>query len=144
MKPSSLLAITLTLFSGSVLAASGTIYKSASCGCCEDWVSHMKDNGFSLKVENSDNLYPIKKKLGLTPELASCHTAVIDGYVFEGHIPASDIQTFLQNEPKDLDGLAVPGMPLGSPGMEFDNRKQAYQVIGFSKDGKTQVFSQHN
>jgi len=104
----------------------------------------MKDHGFHLQVENLDNLHPIKKKLGLTPKLASCHTAVIDGYVFEGHIPASDIQAFLQAKPTDLDGLAVPGMPLGSPGMEYGDKTQAYQVIGFSKAGKTQIFSQHH
>ena len=103
----------------------------------------MKDNGFDLKVENIDNLHPIKKKLGITPRLASCHTAVIDDYIFEGHIPASDIHSFLESKPDNIDGLAVPGMPLGSPGIEYGDKKQKYRVMSFSKDGKTEVFNEH-
>ncbi|RXJ73877.1 copper amine oxidase [Veronia nyctiphanis] len=143
MKKSTLLALSLSILSSSAIAASGIVYKSASCGCCEEWVNHMKDNGFDLKVENIDNLHPIKKKLGITPRLASCHTAVIDDYIFEGHIPASDIHSFLASKPNNVDGLAVPGMPLGSPGMEYGNKKQKYRVMSFSKDGKTEVFNEH-
>ena len=81
----------------------------------------MQDAGFTVEEKLHENMNPIKQKLGITPELASCHTAEINGYVFEGHIPAEDIQAFLENPPRNAKGLAVPGMPMGSPGMEYGN-----------------------
>lgn len=118
-------------------------YKSPYCGCCSEWVEHMEDNGFTVKIEDHENMNPIKEKLGIEPRLASCHTAVIDGYVFEGHIPAEDIKQFLA-EPRDFNGLAVPGMPMGSPGMEYGDKKDTYQVIAFKENGKLAIFNTHN
>ena len=118
-------------------------YKSPYCGCCSEWVEHMEDNGFTVKIEDHEDMNPIKEKLGVEPRLASCHTAVIDGYVFEGHIPAEDIKQFLA-EPRDFKGLAVPGMPMGSPGMEYGDKKDTYQVIAFKENGKLAIFNTHN
>lgn len=138
-----LLLASLTLVAGSAMAAQGTVYKSPYCGCCKEWVKYMEDHGYEIEVVNMENLNPIKAKLGLRPQLASCHTAVIDGYVFEGHIPVEDINSFLAKKPK-LAGLAVPGMPMGSPGMEYGNQKDAYNVLGFTKSGMTMVYNKHN
>ncbi|MEF1230049.1 DUF411 domain-containing protein, partial [Vibrio fortis] len=108
----------LTFMSGQALAANVLNHKSPYCGCCTDWTVHMQEAGFTVTEKLHDNMNAVKQKLGVTPELASCHTAEIDGYVFEGHIPADDIKAFLENPPRNAVGLAVPGMPMGSPGME--------------------------
>lgn len=144
MKTFAKLAVfSLALLSTNALAATAVTYKSAFCGCCTAWVEHLKENGFKVRVEEDENMNEIKRKWGIKPALASCHTTVIDGYVFEGHIPASDILTFLEEKPK-LAGLAVPGMPMGSPGMEYGDKKDPYDVIGFSSDGSMMVFNSHN
>ena len=117
------------------------VYKDAYCGCCTAWIDHMKANGFTVKFENRTDMNEIKQSKGLSRELASCHTAVVDGYVIEGHVPASDIKRLLAEQPA-VTGLAVPGMPMGSPGMEGP-RKDAYDVLTFTKGGKTTVFSSH-
>ncbi|WP_273857114.1 DUF411 domain-containing protein [Photobacterium sp. GSS17] len=122
----------------------GTNYQSPYCGCCKDWVKHMADNGFKLDVVFEENLTPIKIDKGIRPEYASCHTAVIEGYTFEGHVPAEDIQRFLKEKPANFIGLAVGGMPMGSPGMEYGDQKDAYDVLAFDKDGNTQVWASHN
>ncbi|USD64627.1 DUF411 domain-containing protein [Vibrio sp. SCSIO 43136] len=127
----------------SAFAAPMITHKSPTCGCCDDWVTHMQDAGFEVTVKNHDNMSPIKQKLGVTPQLASCHTAVIDGYVFEGHIPAKDIKAFLANPPKQALGLAVPGMPLGSPGMEYGDQKHPYKVYAFNEQGQTFTFASY-
>jgi len=129
---------TLTLLSGHALAADVINHKSPYCGCCTEWTKHMQDAGFIVSEKLHENMNPIKQKLGITPELASCHTAEIDGYVFEGHIPAEDIKAFLENPPRNAKGLAVPGMPMGSPGMEYGNEKDEYSVYAFNEKG--QVF----
>ncbi|MCG9726013.1 DUF411 domain-containing protein [Vibrio brasiliensis] len=129
---------TLTLLSGHALAADVINHKSPYCGCCTEWTKHMQDAGFTVSEKLHENMNPIKQKLGITPELASCHTAEIDGYVFEGHIPAEDIKAFLENPPRNAKGLAVPGMPMGSPGMEYGNEKDEYSVYAFNEKG--QVF----
>lgn len=110
-----------------------TVYKSPLCGCCTGWVEHMRENGFSVAVRNQDDLGPIKKLYGIPEQLQSCHTATIDGYTIEGHVPASDVLRLLAERPK-ANGLAVPGMPIGSPGMEQGNEKEAYPVVLFSED----------
>ena len=102
-------------------------YKSPSCGCCGAWVSHMHSAGFRGIVRDVPDLHPIKKKLGVAPDLWACHTAVIDGYVIEGHVPAREIIRLLNDHPKAI-GLAVPGMPIGSPGMEQGDRRDTFQV----------------
>lgn len=129
---------TLTLISGHALATDVLNHKSPYCGCCTEWTKHMQDAGFTVEEKLHENMNPIKQKLGITPELASCHTAEINGYVFEGHIPAEDIQAFLENPPRNAKGLAVPGMPMGSPGMEYGNEKDEYSVYAFNEKG--QVF----
>ncbi|WP_114786773.1 DUF411 domain-containing protein [Vibrio tetraodonis] len=134
-----LIALTpLILLSHQVWAADVINHKSPYCGCCTAWTKHMQEEGFSVEEKLHDNMNGIKKELGITPLLASCHTAEINGYVFEGHIPANDIKAFLANPPKGAKGLAVPGMPIGSPGMENGAQKQAYTVYTFNQDG--QVF----
>ncbi len=108
-----------------------TVYKSPSCGCCGDWVAHVRDAGFSVRVEHVDDLIPIKERFGVPPELDACHTAMIDGFVVEGHVPAREIVRLLDERP-DAIGLAVPGMPLGSPGMEQGDAAEPFDVILFA------------
>jgi hypothetical protein len=128
----------LTFMSGQALAANVLNHKSPYCGCCTDWTVHMQEAGFTVTEKLHDNMNAVKQKLGVTPELASCHTAEIDGYVFEGHIPADDIKAFLENPPRNAVGLAVPGMPMGSPGMVYGDQKDEYSVYAFNEKG--QVF----
>jgi hypothetical protein len=120
------------------------VYKSPTCGCCTDWVTHMEQNGFSVKVHDITNVNPIKQEAGLDPALASCHTAFVGGYLIEGHVPAVDVRRLLNEKPEAL-GLAVPGMPIGSPGMEVAGREnQPYDVVLVRKDGQNQTFNHHN
>jgi hypothetical protein len=127
---------------GASLFAAGTmvIYKSPTCGCCQKWVDHVKAAGFETKVHDVENVGTIKARHGVPAELSSCHTALIDNYVIEGHVPADVIQKLLKEKPAAL-GLAVPGMPMGSPGMEMGTQKDPYEVLAFTKNGKTTVFA---
>jgi len=118
-----------------------TVYKSPTCGCCAKWVDHLKSNGFEVEAVDTKDMYSVKKKAGIPYSLGSCHTARVDGYVIEGHVPASDIKRLLEERP-DVVGLTVPGMPMGSPGMEGP-RKDHYKVMTFDKSGNTTVFSRH-
>ena len=118
------------------------VYKSPTCGCCKKWISHLEQNGFQVTGKDVRDVTPIKKQNGLTPQLASCHTALVDGYVIEGHVPASDIKRLLKERPA-VKGLSVPGMPVGSPGMEQGNRKDRYNVVTFNDKGETSIFSSH-
>ncbi len=120
------------------------VFKSPTCTCCTAWMAHMTDAGFKLEARdmvNSD-LNRLKIRLGLKPEQSSCHTAIIDGYVIEGHVPADDVRRLLAEKP-DAAGLAAPGMPLGSPGMEDDGPKEPYDVLLIRKDGTSEVFAKH-
>lgn len=117
-----------------------TVYKSKYCGCCSEWVKHMENNGFKVNVIETEALNEVKIKYNVPAPLASCHTAIIGNFIVEGHTPASSIKRFLKEAPKDAIGLAVPGMPLGSPGMEQGNMKQPYDVLAFDKQGHTVVF----
>lgn len=120
-----------------------TVYKSPTCGCCAKWVTHLQENGFEVKTVDMPDVGPQKAQLGLPRALSSCHTAVVDGYVVEGHVPASDVKRLLTERP-DVAGIAVPGMPIGSPGMEVEGRAaQKYDVIAYTKDGQTSVFASH-
>ncbi len=117
------------------------VWKSPACGCCNDWIIHLKANGFQVKSYDTGNA-PMRSALGLPPKLSSCHTAKIDGYVVEGHVPAREIHRLLKERPVAL-GLAVPGMPLGSPGMDgeaFDHKTEPYNVLLVLRDGATRVF----
>jgi hypothetical protein len=119
------------------------VYKSPTCGCCTDWVDHLKENGFDVEVTETNNLNPIKIDAGIPPSMASCHTGFVGDYVIEGHVPANDIRRLISEAPK-AKGLAVPGMPAGSPGMEMGDRKDRYQVLMFNESGQTKVFAEHN
>ena len=120
-------------------AADITVYKTASCGCCGKWAEHLRAHGFNVNTRDVHDLSEVKRAHGVKPEFASCHTAVVDGYVVEGHVPADVIERLLVERPPVV-GVAVPGMPAGSPGMEVGHR-QPYNVITFDKDGKTNVYS---
>lgn len=135
-----------------VVAASGTIglahagqtmtvYKSPACGCCQAWVNKMEDAGFEVKARDTQFMRSIKREHGISRQFASCHTAVIGDYVIEGHVPAREITKLLENQYK-VNGLAVPGMPAGSPGMEMGGRKDPYNVIAFT-DKKASVFASY-
>jgi hypothetical protein len=140
-----LLAITTLAAIGLTRAASAadeiTVYKSPTCGCCLAWVDHLRANGFTVIVEEMRDLAAIKQKLGVPRDLEACHTATVDGYVVEGHVPAADIRQLLESKP-DAKGVAVPGMPIGSPGMERGDEKEAYSVILFGDAGES-VFATH-
>ncbi|TNF98004.1 MAG: DUF411 domain-containing protein [Gammaproteobacteria bacterium] len=118
-----------------------TVYKSPTCGCCTKWVNHLQANGFEVETIDLQDMNPVKVEAGISRQLASCHTAKTGGYVIEGHVPADDIKRLLKERP-DVAGLTVPGMPMGSPGME-GNRKDNYDVLTFTKTGETTVFSSH-
>ena len=118
-----------------------TVYKSPTCGCCSQWVEHMKANGFDVKALDVEDIEVPMRTYGVPSKLGSCHTAIVGGYVIEGHVPASDIQRLLEQKPA-VAGLAVPGMPMGSPGMEGP-RKDAYDVLSFDRQGKLEVFASH-
>ena len=121
------------------------VWKDPNCGCCQDWVDHMKVNGFVVKVHDAGN-NAVRARLGLPQKLGSCHTALVGGYVVEGHVPASDVRALLQQRPQAL-GLTVPGMPVGSPGMdgpEYGNRRDPYDVLLVARDGSTQIFKTYN
>jgi len=118
-----------------------TVYKSPSCGCCTKWVDHLKANkAFRVATRDVDDVDPVKDGLGIPARLRSCHVAVAGGYAFEGHVPGDLVAKVLRERPK-IAGLAVPGMPVGSPGMEMGARKDAYDVIAFTKTGKTSVYA---
>lgn len=116
------------------------VYKSPSCGCCGDWIDHMREHGFEVEVVDTNDMATVKTALGVPPEMGSCHTAEIGDYLVEGHVPAPDVKAFLA-EANGARGLAVPGMPVGSPGMEMEGMPaDPYDVVAFSTDGSTAVF----
>lgn len=119
-----------------------TVYKNPGCGCCAVWADRMKEAGFSLSVTERNAQNVDKWRAGLKPEHQSCHTAVSDsGHIFEGHIPASIIQQFFDEQPAEAKGLVVPGMPVGSPGMESGDRVDPYDVLLLKEDGTLEVFA---
>jgi hypothetical protein len=120
------------------------VYKDPTCGCCSKWVEHLQQQGFDATATNVTNLEEVKTKHHVPQQLKSCHTATVGGYVIEGHVPAADVQRLLKDKPKGVIGLAVPGMPMGSPGMEVPSgQTQPYKVLAFDKDGRTSVFASH-
>jgi hypothetical protein len=119
------------------------VNRSPTCSCCGKWIDHLKQNDFNVKDIVTDDVQAIKTKNGITPELASCHTAIVNGYAIEGHVPASDIKKLLKDKPK-VAGLTVPAMPMGTPGMEMGGKKDAYQVLSFDKNSQTQVFNSYS
>ena len=137
--------LSLILISSSIFAMEGktmTVYKSPFCGCCSDWIDIMKTKGFKIDVIETNEVNNIKQKAGLQAGQTSCHTAFVDGYVIEGHVDYSAIKKMLVEKPNIL-GITVPGMPIGSPGMEQGNTKQAYNILYVNKDGSTGVYEAH-
>ncbi|MBU0923502.1 DUF411 domain-containing protein [bacterium] len=135
----------LALITSSVFAMEGktmTVYKSPSCGCCTKWIDIMKSKGFEVKTIETNEVNTIKQKAGLQAGQTSCHTAFVDGYVVEGHVDYSAVKKMLDEKPNII-GITVPGMPIGSPGMEQGNTKQAYNVLSVNKDGSTDVYEAH-
>ena len=118
-----------------------TVYRSPSCGCCKKWVTHLEEAGFTVKQVELDDLSEIKAQAGVPEKLHSCHTALVGRYAIEGHVPAADIQRLLAEKP-DVHGLSAPGMPAGSPGME-GGAKVKYDVVSFTRDGKSSVWASH-
>lgn len=119
------------------------VFKNPSCGCCGAWVDHLKAAGFDVKVTMVDDTSVARRKYGLPDMFGSCHTAVVAGYVVEGHVPAADVKKLLALKPQAV-GIAVPGMPAGSPGMEVGPRKDPYQVLLVDRQGRERVFSSYN
>ena len=119
------------------------VHKTPTCGCCKKWVKHLEANNFSTMIKDHQNLQKVKEQHSIKPKYQSCHTAVSqDGYVFEGHIPSKFIKQFLANPEADAIGLTVPGMPLGSPGMEVEGRFTPYDVLVLYKDGSSKVYAE--
>ena len=117
-----------------------TVYKSPTCGCCTKWVDHLEQAGFTVNVLDLQDVMPTKQKMGVPRDLSSCHTAIVDGYVVEGHVPADVVKQLLKDRP-NATGISVPGMPIGSPGMEQGDRKDPYDVVLFTKDGTRSVYA---
>jgi hypothetical protein len=124
----------------SATLASIKVYKDPNCGCCKEWVKHLEQNGFKVEVVDMPDLSAVKAKYGVTDTLKACHTGVVNGYVVEGHVPADLILKMLKEKPA-IAGLAVPGMPMGSPGMEGASA-QHYDVLTFDRAGHTSVYAQ--
>ena len=118
-----------------------TVYKTPTCGCCGKWIDHLEASGFRVDTRVLDDLGPVKSAHKVPLRLASCHTALVDGYVVEGHVPADVIKRLLAERPP-IAGIAVPGMPIGSPGMEMGNQRDRYQVISFDGDGRMAVYAE--
>lgn len=142
-------AITFTILlatTSSVQAANlpnAIMYRDPACTCCGAWMKHLQSQGFTVENVPTADIFTFKQKQGVTDDLASCHTAIIDGYVVEGHVPSDDIKRLLAQKP-DIRGIAVPGMPVGTPGMEMGDKKDSYAVVSFDKRGQTKVFKQYS
>lgn len=118
------------------------VYHDPNCGCCSQWIEHMEANGFEVQSIQDANINAVKQRLGVPADLPACHTATIGDYVIEGHVPAADVRKLLEQQP-DARGLSVPGMPLGSPGMEHNGQRQAYDVVLFDESGAVSVFTHY-
>jgi hypothetical protein len=119
------------------------VFKTPTCGCCSKWVEHLRASGFVVRTNDLNDLTEIKKSRGVPDQVQSCHTAVVNGYVVEGHVPAADVHRMLKEKPA-IAGIAVGGMPSGSPGMDYPGVKaQPYNVMSFDKNGTTRVFAKH-
>lgn len=142
-KPLRTLLLTTLAASASLAQAAPTIdvHRDANCGCCKQWIKHLQDNGFTVNDHVETDMADVKQRLGVPHGLGSCHTGVIDGKFVEGHVPAKQIIDL--NKRPELLGIAVPGMPMGSPGMEYGDRKDAYQVIGVTASGERPVVAEY-
>lgn len=118
------------------------VWKTPNCGCCKEWVAHLRKNGFEVVTNDVQDTAPERQKAGIPEKFASCHTATLAGYVLEGHVPAQEIRRLLREKPKAL-GLAVPGMPVGSPGMEMGSSRDAFDVLLVSSSGGSRVYQSY-
>jgi hypothetical protein len=121
------------------------VWKTPTCGCCKDWIQHLQDNGFTVRATDVPDTAPVRARAGIPARLGSCHTALVGGYAIEGHVPARDIQRLLREKPRAI-GITVPGMPIGSPGMDgaaYGNVRQPYEVLLVRADGSTEVFARY-
>ena len=118
------------------------VYKGAACGCCGDWIKHLRSNGFEVRSHDVADTSEYRRRYGVPDAFASCHTALIGGYAIEGHVPAREIKRLLAERPK-AQGLAVPGMPAGSPGMEQNGRRDPYDVLLFQRDGRNATYARY-
>jgi hypothetical protein len=135
-------AVALLATAEPVVAATLVVAKSPACGCCNEWVKHMRASGFDVTVRDVSDVTPIARQLHVPERLRSCHIALIEGYAIEGHVPASDVRRLLKERPRAA-GLAVAGMPMGSPGMDHGGRKEPYKTIMFDRSGKSRVYAAH-
>ena len=131
----------LSCFANAAEQLTMDVHRDANCGCCKAWISHLQANGIKVNDHVEDDMSSVKRQLGVAPRLASCHTGVINGKFVEGHVPAE--QVIALSKRNDLKGIAVPGMPMGSPGMEMGDRKDAFQVIGLRNDGRDEVIAEY-
>ena len=131
-----------SVFASDLLSKEITVYKNPDCGWCNKWIEYLESYNYKVTKKNTRDVHGIKRKLGIPPNLSACHTAVIDGYVIEGHVPERDIQKLLLFRPK-IKGIAASGMPIGSPGMERGDDHEAYKVMSFDENGNTKVFAEH-
>jgi hypothetical protein len=143
-----LMSVSAIVAAGPIRASASptlAVAKSPTCGCCTAWVERMQQSGFQTDVTDvdQDELYAMKDRLGITPELAGCHTATIGGYFVEGHVPAEDIRRLLAEAPNAL-GITVPGMPMGAPGMDMGSARDAFDVLLVLRDGTTQTFASYS
>ena len=132
------------LYAGRTPLANGTkvaMFQNPACGCCSKWAAHMENNGFTVETHKTDQLNSIKEREGVTPETAGCHTSMVDGYLVEGHVPAREVARLISERP-NVKGITVPGMPMGSPGME-GGRTDRYEVLTIDHEGNTAVFSSY-
>ena len=145
-----LLFIAMITFAGTIYSNNNefdhpeilTVHKTPTCGCCKMWIKHAENNGFKAMIQDHQNLEMIKDSYNIKPKYRSCHTSVSkSGYVFEGHVPSKYVSKFLSENHPNAIGLAVPGMPLGSPGMEFDGRFTPYDVLILFEDGTSEVYA---
>lgn len=149
MQRRTLLCLTLAAFAAPTLRATAAatlprveVYKTPSCGCCGDWVDHMRGAGFTVNVHDVSDTTAVRARLGMPDRYGSCHTAVVGGYVLEGHVPAQDVKRLLASRAQAL-GLAVPGMVAGSPGMEVPGRSDPYEVLLIDRKGSSRVFARY-
>lgn len=137
------LAQTISTTDAAPSSAPVTVFRSPTCGCCGLWSDHMREAGFEVEDNITSDMDTVKQQLGVTPAMASCHTAIIGHYILEGHVPAADVQKLLADQP-DVAGLAAPGMPMGSPGMEQGGSAEPYTVFSFDHQGESAPFAHHS
>ena len=148
-----LLAAAAAALSPAIAAATKTsapplveVWKSPTCGCCGEWIKHLEANGFAVKTHLVPDTAPVRKRVGFDEKYGSCHTALVGGYALEGHVPAREVKRLLKEKPTGVVGIAVPGMPLGSPGMDlpsYGGRKMPYDVVLVKRDGTSSVYQSY-